>query len=142
MGSSTSVQGKEAPVSTRVIGLVGLCWLLLALSSGASHVSLLAIALECAQYDEEEVTVIGAARWDHEEREVCPTREFLSADPLNCLWLELPTSAPTEEKEQLTDHLAIGEYVLIDGTVSCEKRGHGELYAGSLTEITLIALND
>lgn len=101
------------------------------------HISILEIVLNCARFDGREVTVLGAVALEFENQTVCPTKEFLEADTLNCLWLITDESWPKNEVERVTKTITRGDYLVIDGTVSCD-RGHLSLYGGELRRITTI----
>jgi hypothetical protein len=102
------------------------------------HVPILEIILNCPRFDGREVTVLGAVALEFENQTVCPTKEFLEADTLNCLWLSTDESWPQNEVGRVTRAISRGDYLVIDGRVSCNDRGHLSLYGGTLHQITLL----
>ena len=108
----------------------------------AQHVSILAIALDCSSFDESRVTVVGATSIGFEVQALCPTREFLSGDHINCLWLNTDEKFTRQELDSVGNKIAEGTYLLVDGTVSCESNGFGGLYGGALEKITLVIVNE
>lgn len=107
----------------------------------SEHVSILEIALDCAPLDGREVTLIGALSLGFESQALCPTSEFLDADRLSCLWLAVDDTWTAEDLARTQEKLTPGTYVMVDGTVSCEDRGFGDLYGASLHRITWIVVD-
>lgn len=108
----------------------------------AQHVSILALALDCSSFDGSRVTVIGAASIGFEAQALCPTKEFLSADHINCLWVSTDDVFGKQALESVGEKVTVGDYLLLDATVSCENRGFGGLYGGALEAITLVVVNE
>jgi len=85
---------------------------------------------------------MGAVSLGFEEQAICPTKGFLSGDPLNYLWLSTDDTLDKESLEKIQDSVPSGSYLLVDGTVSCADKGFGDLYGGAIKAITLIVVND
>ncbi len=123
--------------------LAWICHSLMAGSTGHAderpkHVPLLSVALDCAEFHDQAVVVTGAVRVKFEEQTICPTREFLDGDSLHCLWLRVDEVMDLAALAALESRTAEAPYMMVEGTVSCEHRGHLSMWGGSLRSITLI----
>lgn len=99
---------------------------------------LLKIALDCHRFAGKRVSVVGAVVLEIENRRICPTEEFLLSDPLNCLWLRLAPPFDVEALRMATEVADDGDYIYIEGAVSCYDRTSDGEYGGILEEISRI----
>lgn len=100
--------------------------------------SILQITLDCDAYDGGRVTIMGAATLTSGRRAICPTLDFLRADPLNCLWLSLET-LEGDTLKALARKVGEGRYVYLEARVRCDVRGWGpEPHGGSLEDLTVL----
>lgn len=102
------------------------------------HASILEVIFKCHESHGRQVTVLGAVDLEFENQALCPTKEFLAADSLNCLWLETDDPWNHKQLEITSKRVRRGDYLIMNGTVSCERRGHWGLYGATLRKITSI----
>lgn len=96
------------------------------------------VALDCGVYDGRYITVYGAIRLEREEQSICPTKEFLEGDWLNCLWFAERRDWSKDQWDSLERGIVPGQYVRVYGTVDCALKGFGGMWAGAITEVTEI----
>jgi len=84
------------------------------------------------KYQNKLVTIIGVGNLEFEENQLCLSKDDLEYHVINnCLWIELNPEISYEVVKKYN-----GKYVIIEGTFEMKEKGHFEMWAGAIINIT------